>query len=171
MAVFTHDELLKLLSQGDIKIDPFNPKYVGPASIDFTLGKTFRIFKKLTKTIELTSEKFDPDSFTELITVNDRLVLQPNETVMGVTVEKLTLAPTICGWIQGRSRFARIGLMVHITSSFIQPGVSNNQVLEIFNAGPMPIALYPGIAICQIIFEETKGSATYQGMYKDQIAP
>lgn len=171
MAILTHDELLIHIHKGSIRIDPFDEKRVGPASIDFTLGTQFRKFKHLNQTIELTSDIFDPDAFSELITLKDRLILERHETVLGVTVEKLTLPPTICGWIQGRSRFARIGLMVHITSSFIQPGISNHQVLEIYNAGPVPIVVYPGIAICQIIFEETTGKAMYQGQYQNQTTP
>jgi dCTP deaminase len=61
--------------------------------------------------------------------------------------------------------------MVHITSNFIQPGISNHQVLELYNAGPAPIAISPGIAICQIIFEKTEGEAIYLGKYKDQTTP
>ncbi len=47
--------------------------------------------------------------------------------------------------------------MVHITANFIHPGTKGKQVLEMTNAGPMPLAVHPGIAICQIILEETKG--------------
>jgi len=171
MAILTHDELLSRIDSGTIRIEPFDAKRVGPASIDFTLGRQFRKFKHLDQTIELSSDTFNPDDYSDLVTIHDRFVIGRHETVLGVTVEKLTLPPTICGWIQGRSRFARVGLMVHITSSFIQPGVSNHQVLEIYNAGPVPIAVYPGIAICQIVFEDTIGSALYQGKYKNQSTP
>lgn len=50
------------------------------------------------------------------------------------TKECITLSDNICGWINSRSRFARIGLMSHVTAPFISPGISNKQVLEIFNA-------------------------------------
>ena len=88
-----------------------------------------------------------------------------------MTEENIKIADDICGWLEGRSRFARFGLMVHITASFIQPGVSNKQVLEMNNAGPMPIAIHPGIAICQIILEETVGTASYSGKFKSQSTP
>ncbi len=171
MAVLTHDEIKTRIDTGVIAIDPFDPTAIGPASIDCTLGTAFRVFRTTGDTIDLKSERFDPDSYSDVITVDDHLVIRPNETVLGITVEKITLPPTICGWIQGRSRFARIGLMVHITSSFIQPGVSNKQVLELFNAGSFPIALYPGIRICQIVLEETLGSASYRGTFQHQTLP
>lgn len=152
-------------------IDPFDPKRVGPASIDCRLGRTFRKFKNLHETVELDSDQFDIERFSEEITVTESITLQSGETILGVTEEKITLPPTICGWIQGRSRFARLGLMVHISSSFIQPGVSNHQVLELFNAGPMAIAIHPGVAICQIIFEETVGGGIYSGKFQGQTKP
>jgi len=171
MAILTHDTLLSKITSGVIKIDPFDEKRVGPASIDFTLGTQFRKFKALHKTIELTTDTFNPDEYSDPVIIQDRLVIERHETVLGITLEKLTLPLSICGWIQGRSRFARVGLMVHITSNFVQPGVSNHQVLEIYNAGPVPIAIYPGIAICQIVFEETVGKAAYQGKYQNQTTP
>lgn len=171
MAVLTHDEIIKRIEKGEIEIEPFDIKRVGPASIDLTLGYKFRTYKNLHDIVQLNSDKFDTDSYSELITVKRSIGLQPGQTILGVTNEKLTLPPNICGWIQGRSRFARIGLMVHISSSFIQPGVSNQQVLEIFNAGPISIKLYSGIAICQIILEETLGEASYTGNFQNQTKP
>jgi len=154
-----------------IKIDPFEKKYVGPASIDLTLGDKFRIFKNLHTSVQLNSDQFNADNYSDLVTVKDSITLQSGQTILGITAEKITLPSNICGWIQGRSRFARIGLMVHISSSFIQPGISNQQVLEIYNAGPISITLYPGIAICQIILEETVGQARYQGGFENQTEP
>lgn len=171
MAVLTHDEIIEKINEGLIKIEPFEEKSVGSASIDLTLGNKFRVFKNIHNTVHLNSDKFDSDSYSDLITVKDSITLQSGRTILGVTVEKITLPPNICGWIQGRSRFARIGLMVHISSSFIQPGVSNRQVLEIYNAGPISIELYPGVSICQIILEETKGKANYKGSFKNQTTP
>ncbi len=170
MAVLTRDEIIKKINIGEIIIEPFEKTRVGPASVDLTLGNTFRVFKNVHDLIHL-SENVDVDAVSELVTVKDYFTLLPGQTALGITVEKLTLPPTICGWIQGRSRFARIGLMVHITASFIQPGVSNKQVLEMSNAGPMPLALRPGIAICQIILEETTGKARYEGVFKHQSSP
>ena len=74
----------------------------------------------------------------------------------------------IAAWINSRSRFARIGLMSHITAPFICPGVSNRQVLEIYNAGPMKIKLVPGTKICQLVLQQCKGKGRYQGIFQDQ---
>jgi dCTP deaminase len=171
MAILTHDVILDYIDKKVIRINPFDPARVGPASIDLTLDKTFRVFKNLHEPLQLDSDSFNPDIFSEVITVEKSITLQSGQTILGITVEKLTLPSTLCGWIQGRSRFARIGLMVHISSSFIQPGVDNKQVLEMFNAGPMPITIFPGISICQIVLEETLGSASYHGKFQHQVNP
>ncbi len=171
MAILTRDEIIKRVHTGELKIKPFNAKLVGPASIDLSLDNKFRVFKNVRDIVHLTNEAFDIDTVSSVITVDTFYTLMPGQTVHGITVEKLTLPPNICGWIEGRSRFARLGLMIHVTAGFIQPGSDNKQVLEMNNAGPMPIALHPGIPICQVIFEETLGSASYTGIYKNQTKP
>jgi deoxycytidine triphosphate deaminase len=70
--------------------------------------------------------------------------------------------------IEGRSRFARLGLSVHITASFINPGANNQTVLEIFNASSLTLALYPGTKVCQMIFMTMEGQAHYNGIFQDQ---
>ncbi len=95
----------------------------------------------------------------------------PGELVHGITRERIRLPDDVMGWIEGRSRYARIGLMVHVTAGLIQPGSDNRQVLETSNMSPMPLALYPGTKICQIILEKVEGRAKYQGRFRDQTAP
>lgn len=173
MAILAYSAILDYIQSGQIKIEPFNKANVGAGSIDMTIDKTFRIFKKVHQLYQVTNQMKaeDFENLTALITVDDYLLLQAGETALGITVEKIELPANICGWIQGRSCFARIGLMVHITSNFIQPGSKNKQVLELFNAGPAPLALHPGTKVCQIILEEVKGKAQYKGRYQGQTTP
>ena len=92
----------------------------------------------------------------------------PHQTVLGLTQERISLAPDLCGWLEGRSRFARIGLLVHISAGFMQPGLQNHQVLELTNFGPNPLELVPGTPICQFIFQRTIGAARYEGLFSKQ---
>lgn len=172
MAILTHDEILRRIRVHEIEIDPFDEAAVGPASVDLHLANTFRVFRRVRDIFHVT-EAADYESITELVEINDDdyFVVMPGETVHGITRERIRLPTDLCGWLQGRSRFARLGLMVHITASLMQPGIDNHQALEINNAGPIPLALLPGIAICQFIFEECVGSAQYEGRYRDQRAP
>jgi dCTP deaminase len=167
MSILTHDEILKEIESGNIRIDPYSPECVGPASVDLHLGNEFRVFRKVHDVVPVTIDS-DYEEITERIVVNDHLLLVPQETVLGITVEKITLAKNICGWLEGRSRFSRLGLLVHISASFMQPGIANKQVLEISNFAPMPLQLYPGTAICQFIFQRTIGEAEYNGRFKNQ---
>ena len=170
MGVLTHDEILKNIEQGHIKIDPFDPELVGPGSVDLHLGRSFRSFRKLHQIYHVTDDS-DFQQITELSEVDDFFVLLPGETVLGVTKERITLAPFLCGRLEGRSRFARLGLMVHITASFMQPGIDNHQVLEISNVSSVPLALHPGTRMCQFIFERCEGEATYRGRFATQVIP
>jgi len=137
-----------------------------------TLGNEFRVFKKVREIFHVKEDvHFDKVTETIYIKDGDSLLLMPSELVHGITKERIKLPNNIAGRIEGRSRFARIGLMTHITAGLVQPGCDNKQVLEISNMSPMPLALYPGTKICQMIFEEILGEAQYKGMFKDQTVP
>jgi len=81
-----------------------------------------------------------------------------------------THAP-LCGWLEGRSKIARVGLAVHVTSGFVHPGVSNHQVLEMTNVSAVPLAIHPGLRICQVVLERTEGEAVYRGRFASQDSP
>jgi dCTP deaminase len=70
--------------------------------------------------------------------------------------------------LTGRTRFARLGLGVHVTASLVQPGVNNKQVLEIRNMGDSEIILKPGLRICQLVLIRTEGKAKYKGKFQGQ---
>ncbi len=167
MGVLTREEILKEISLGNIEIDPFEEAHVGPGSIDLRLGNEFRVFKKLRNAC-VVEDGISVEDLTELIEVRDSFTLMPGETVLGITHERIKLPSTICGWLEGRSRFARMGLVIHMTAGFVQPGINNRQVLEIGNLAPFPLVLKPGVKICQIVLQRTEGEAFYQGRYMKQ---
>lgn len=169
MSILTHDKILKEIDAGNIKIEPFEKKSVGPGSVDLTLSNKFRVFKRAQEVFDV-NDQTDYKKITELVKT-DSIIVLPQNTVLGMTEEKLTLSANICGWLEGRTRFARLGLMVHISASFMQPGISNRQVLEITNMGHVPLKLHAGTKICQFVFERTEGEATYRGNFKDQDEP
>jgi dCTP deaminase len=166
MSVLTRNELLKAIGEGRIRIEPFSEDIVGPGSVDLSLSDEFRIFKKLRKAVAV-DDSIEVEKITRLVH-RDSFTLLPGETILGITSERIRLAPNLCGWIQGRSSFARVGLLVHMTASFIQPGIDNRQVLEISNMAPFPLILKPGTRICQVVFQTTIGEAVYEGKHKRQ---
>lgn len=167
MCVLTHDEILREVREGRIGIDPFDEQMVGPGSVDLHLGDEIRVFKRKSQPYPVDDQP-DYEAVTERLVIDDRFVLQPGETVHGLTRERIRLPADICGWLEGRSRFARLGLMIHVTAGFIQPGIDNHQVLELSNTSREPLAIRAGIRLCQFIFERTEGKAVYQGIFKDQ---
>ncbi len=169
MSILTRNEILKEIDTGNIVIEPFDEAMVGPASVDLHLGNSFRIFKATRRNVRIDHGADYRDMSEKLIiSPGEHMLLMPGETILGLTLERVSLCSTICGWLEGRSRFARTGLLVHISASFMQPGIQNHQVLEMSNFGPNPLELYPGTAVCQFIFQRTLGEATYDGRYQHQ---
>ncbi|OQA03337.1 MAG: Deoxycytidine triphosphate deaminase [bacterium ADurb.Bin400] len=169
MSVLTRGEIIKEIKRGNIKIDPLDESSIGPGSVDLRLGNKFRTFKRADQVYDV-NESLNYRDLTELVET-DTIVVQPGETILGITMEKITLASNLCGWLEGRSRFARLGLMVHISASFMQPGISNHQVFEISNMGHVPLRLHAGTRFCQFVFQRTIGKATYAGTFEGQTEP
>jgi len=169
MSVLGRKAILQAIEQGAISITPFTLELVGPASVDLTLASTFRVFRKVHQVIEV-RENTDYRELTDKMEVSSgkHILIMPGETVLGITRERIRLGPGLCGWLEGRSRFARLGLMVHISAPFMGPGIDSQQVLEMSNFGPAPLEVYPGIPICQFVFQKLDGNEQYEGHFTDQ---
>jgi len=169
MSVLGREAILEAMAQGVITITPFTRELVGPASVDLTLASTFRVFRKVHQVIAV-REDTDYREFTDKIEVGpgDHILIMPGETVLGITRERLRLGPGLCGWLEGRSRFARLGLMVHISAPFMGPGIDSQQVLEMSNFGAAPLAVTPGLPVCQFVFQRLEGHEHYEGRFAGQ---
>ena len=110
--ILTRDIILKEIEEKKIKIEPLNKKNIGPASIDLTLSNEFRVFD-IHKEVKL-SERLDYSKYSRKVCLKE-LVLKPGDFALGITREKITLPLNVCGFLTGRSRFARLGLVVHST--------------------------------------------------------
>jgi dCTP deaminase len=163
--ILAKPEILRQIHGGRIRIDPYDEEAVGPASIDLTLDDKLRIFNT---DQHITRADVDYKTLAKLTDITNGYLLAPGELVLGITKEKITLPGNVCGWLNSRSRFARIGLMSHIAAPFLAPGISNRQILEIFNAGRNKIKLMPGMRICHLVLQECTGTAAYDGAWKDQ---
>ncbi len=171
MSVLAKSEILELIKSGKLKINPFDPTQIGAGSIDLHLGNEFRIFNKAKNTINV-SEELEHNLISKLVKASSNgMVLNPGQFVNGITEESIKLPKNISGRIEGRSRFARVGLLIHVSSGFVQPGSDGRIVLEIANLSKAKLRLIPGIKICQIILEEVRGSGSYSGSYLHQQHP
>ena len=169
MSVLGREAILQAIEAGVIRITPFSRELVGPASVDLTLASTIRVFRKVHEVIDV-RESTDYRAYTEKIEIADgqHILIMPGETILGITRERLCLGPGLCGWLEGRSRFARLGLMVHISAPFMGPGIDSQQVLEMSNFGPAPLAVSPGLPICQFVFQRLEGKEHYEGRFAGQ---
>lgn len=172
--ILTRDKILNAVRKREIVIDPFDEAALDAASYDMTLYHQIRVFIEGLNEIDLLDMAADANAVLKITRVVDipagsYYLLKPGELVLGMTEEKLTLPPGIAGSLEGRSRFARMGLMVHVTASFLQPGIRDTrQVFEIFNASRNAIKLRSGVRIAQVIFERCEGTATYSGVFANQ---
>ena len=161
MTILGREAIVQEMKKGNIRIEPFDEKMLGPASIDLHLSNAFRVFVHLPNELHLT-DNMDFKAATKGLVVPDgeTLTVKPGQTVLGITQEKVSLGNGLSGWLEGRSRFARVGLLVHISASFMQPGISNHQVLEISNFGPIPsnLSLAPRSASSSFSVAKTQGS-------------
>lgn len=167
MAVLTREVILREIEAGRLSIDPFALDQVGVASIDLTLGDEIRVIENGPTPVEILAET-DFRDHTRVLSLGGSFVLEPGVTIHGITRERITLPPDLCGFLEGRSRFARLGLMVHVTSAFVQPGVSNRQVLEMSNVSSRALRIQAGVRVCQIVLMRTEGQAVYHGRFATQ---
>ena len=167
MAVLTRDAILRELQSGRLVVEPLSADQIGPASIDLTLGDEIRVLVPVIHPIEI-REEVDFRAHTRVQRLESSFQLDPGQTIHGITRERLTLPEDLCGFLEGRSRFARLGLMIHVTSAFVQPGVTNRQVLEMSNVAGYPLLIYPGVRLCQIVLMRTEGQAAYRGRFAAQ---
>jgi dCTP deaminase len=155
MSILTKVEILKEIKKGRIKIEPFNPANVGVASIDLELSDEFRVFEYSDEVLDV-YEQADLQNISCPVKQSS-ITIPRGEMILGITKEKITLPEDIGGWVEGRSRFARLGLVVHLTAPFSNPNIDNRIVLEICNLGSRPLRLSCGLKICQFIFEKSLG--------------
>jgi len=168
--ILTRDVILRELESGRLAVDPLDLDQVGPASIDLHLGDEIRVPHGDPVPVAVTDEA-DCSTFTELRRLDAPYRLVPGETIHGITRERLRLPEDVSGWLEGRSRFARLGLMIHVTSGFVAPGVDSRQVLEMSNVSGRPLDIHPGVRLLQIVLQRCEGTARYTGRFAGQQRP
>ncbi|MFA6329583.1 MAG: dCTP deaminase [Candidatus Micrarchaeia archaeon] len=171
LMVLSKTKILEMMKKGELKVTPFVRENLGAASIDLQLGNEFLVPKGKCR-IAVREDTYFSGGFRKCVKKvsagKEGITLKPFRLVLGTTLERVALSKNLCGTLQGRSRFARLGVMVHISSNFVQPGVDNVQVLEILNVSPFTLTLYPGMKICQIRFDRVEAGVEYQGSFKRQ---
>ena len=140
------------LAAGRLRIEPLSDDALQPSSVDLRLDRLFRVFKKTDRPHIDVREPCD--DCTELITVDEDkpFIIRPGEFILANTLETITLPDDLVARLDGRSSLGRLGLLVHATAGYVDPGWNGKLTLELSNVSPMPIAVYCGMKICQISF-------------------
>lgn len=152
------------------------------SAVDLRLGDEISCFRDgLPLDINLSrggfAKLFGPMSESFRISSGQPFVLRPNHLVLGRTLEKVELpipedGPCLAARVEGKSSYARCGLLVHFTAPTIHAGFSGTITLELINLGPCNISLYPGTPICQLILELVHGTPfRNDSQFQGQLAP
>ena len=150
IAVLSDGTIRRLLEEGRLVIDPWDPTMLQPASVDLRLGTSFRVFHNhRIQTIDIADP---PRDLTEHVTVSEEetFVIHPGEFVLGRTAERVELPDDLVARIEGKSSIGRLGLVVHATAGFVDPGWNGTLTLEITNFNSVPIVLRPGLPVAQL---------------------
>ena len=151
-SVLSDGTILRLVEEGRLRIDPWDPALVQPASVDLRLGDSFRVFHN--HKAEAIDLRNPPTNLTEEVRIEEGepFVIHPGEFCLGRTAEWVELPDDIVARIEGKSSLGRLGLIVHATAGFCDPGWRGTLTLELNNLTRIPIKLYPGILIAQLSF-------------------
>ena len=144
----------RLIDEGSIGIDPYDPQLLQPSSVDVRVDRYFRVFNNsLYPYIDVKQEQ---PELTSLVEIGDDkpFILHPGEFVLGSTLERVTLPDSLVARLEGKSSLGRLGLLIHSTAGFIDPGWDGHVTLELSNVANLPITIYHGMKIGQLSFME-----------------
>jgi dCTP deaminase len=176
--VLSDRTIARLLGEGSIEIDPYDEALLQPSSVDVRVDRFFRVFHN--NRYPYIDVKQPQDELTELVEFGDEqpFVLHPGEFVLGSTLERIRLPDDLVARLEGKSSLGRLGLLIHSTAGFIDPGWDGHVTLELSNVAKLPITIYYGMKIGQISFMQlTEPAATPYGSeglgskYKGQRGP
>ncbi len=175
--VLSDRTIRRLLEEGRIGIDPYDASLMQPSSLDVRVDRYFRVFRN--SRYPYIDVKQAQEELTELVEVGDEaFILHPGEFVLGSTLERVTLPDDLVARLEGKSSLGRLGLLIHSTAGFIDPGWDGHVTLELSNVANLPITIYPGMKIGQLSFVQLSepaarpdGSAGIGSKYQGQRGP
>ena len=166
------------LSNGRIIIEPLDSSCIQPASVDLHLDRRLLVFRNSRQPF-IDVRKAMPD-LTEIVDIPDEapFILHPGEFVLGSTLESVALPDDIVARLEGKSSLGRLGLLIHSTAGYVDPGWSGHLTLELSNVANLPITLYFSMKIGQISFlrlttpaDNLYGSSALGSKYQGQSKP
>jgi dCTP deaminase len=176
--ILSDRDIKKELEAGRVVIDPFDERAIQPSSVDLHVDSQFRVFAN-SRYPYIDVRKPMPD-LTELVEIkeDDPFILHPGEFVLGSTLERVALPDDLVARLEGKSSLGRLGLLIHSTAGYVDPGWDGYLTLELSNVANLSITIYAGMKIGQISFfrlttpaEVPYGSKTTRSKYQGQRGP
>ena len=142
------------LSAGRIVVDPIDLQDIQPSSVDLHLGDDFQVFRN--SRYPYIDPAREQAGLMERVfaSLEEPFVLHPGEFALGTTVEMIGLPDNIVGRLEGKSSLGRLGLLIHSTAGYVDPGWRGRLTLELSNVANLPIVLTPGMKIGQVSFSQ-----------------
>ncbi|MCH7654072.1 MAG: dCTP deaminase [Chloroflexi bacterium] len=176
--VLSDRTIKQMLEEGRIVVDPLGENCIQPASIDVHLDRQILVFRNSRRPYIDVRE--DMSDLTEMVTIDDdrAFMLHPGEFVLGSTLEHIELPDDIVARLEGKSSLGRVGLLIHSTAGYVDPGWKGHLTLELSNVANLPITLYQGMKIGQISYAQLStaadrpyGSPGLGSKYQGQLRP
>jgi dCTP deaminase len=176
--VLSDRTIRRLLEEGRIEIDPYDETLLQPSSVDVRVDRFFRVFHNAR--YPFIDVKEPQEELTELVEIADDqpFILHPGEFVLGSTLERVQLPDDLVARLEGKSSLGRLGLLIHSTAGFVDPGWDGHVTLELSNVANLPITIYYGMKIGQLSFvqltepaERPYGSEELGSKYQGQRGP
>ena len=159
--ILSDRDIRKAVGDGRIGIEPFDESDVQPSSVDLHVDRLFRTFHNHRH--PYIDVKKPMENLTELVEVPDdeAFILHPGEFVLGSTCEYVRLPDDLVARLEGKSSLGRLGLLIHSTAGYVDPGFEGHLTLELSNVANLPITIYPGMKVGQISFFELTSAADH----------
>ena len=176
--VLSDKSIREEIDKGRIVMSPLDSSDIQPASVDLHLDRKVLVFTNSRQPYIDVKESLE--NLTELVEIQNGnpFILHPGEFVLGSTVEHIELPEDLVARLEGKSSLGRIGLVIHSTAGFVDPGWKGHLTLELSNLARLPITLYYGMKIGQISFlqlttpaERLYGSESLGSKYQGQTDP
>jgi dCTP deaminase len=176
--VLSDRTIRRLIDEGRIEIDPYDESLLQPSSIDVRVDRFFRVFHNAR--YPFIDVKEPQEDLTELLEVegDSPFILHPGEFVLASTLERIGLPDDLVARLEGKSSLGRLGLLIHSTAGFIDPGWDGHVTLELSNVANLPITIYYGMKIGQLSFvqlsepaETPYGAGALGSKYQGQQGP
>src|SRR5881409_4507943 len=176
--VLSDATIARLLAEGRMEIDPYDEALLQPSSVDVRVDRFFRVFHN--NRYPFIDVKQEQEDLTDLVEIDHEtpFMLHPGEFVLGSTLERVRLPDDLVARLEGKSSLGRLGLLIHSTAGYVDPGWDGHVTLELSNVANLPVTIYPEMKIGQVSFVQLTepaqapyGSSAIGSKYQGQKGP